>query len=67
MSLKCLLGLHQSETILNLKTNKINKICKKCKKVLEVEQKEVCCHSCNIKDAVWRIKLRKEGKVINEV
>ena len=66
MSLKCLLGFHQPEIVLNLKTNKINEICKRCKKVLQVEQKEVCCTSCNIKDALWRIKLRKEGKVINE-
>jgi len=67
MNIKCLLGFHQSETVLNLKINKINEICKRCKKVLQVEQKEVCCNSCSKKDALWRIKLRKEGKVINEV
>jgi len=67
MNLKCLLGFHQSEIVLNLKTNKITEICKNCKKHLKVHQKEVCCHSCNIKDALWRIKLRKQGKIINEI
>jgi len=67
MNIKCLFGFHQYEIVLNIKTNKITKICKKCKKILEVEQKGICCTSCNIKDALWRIKLRKEGKVINEM
>lgn len=66
MNLKCLFGFHQPETVLNIRTNKITEICKDCKKILKVQQKEICCHSCNIKDALWRIKLRKQGKVIEK-
>ncbi len=68
MNLKCLLGFHQLETVLNLKTNKRVEICKTCKKILDQEIPNPCgCGGCISVNLSWNEQLKKEGKVIDGV
>jgi len=68
MNFKCLLGFHQTETVLNLKTNRRVEICKRCKNILDEETPNLCgCSKCVAFNLNWNERLKKEGKVINEV
>jgi len=65
MNLKCLFGFHQSEIVLNLKTNRRIEICKKCKTILEEETPNPCgCGKCIAFNLNWNTRLKRFGKVI---
>ncbi len=61
----CLLGFHDHDVVLNLKTNKRVEICKRCKKILDTEKHNPCgCGKCICIDMNWNARLKKAGKVI---
>lgn len=65
MNIKCLLGFHDPEIVLNTGNNKLTEICKRCKIILNEEKGDLCCSSCIAADVRLRMKLRKQGKAIN--
>jgi hypothetical protein len=62
--IRCYLGFHDKEIVINLKTDRITKICKRCKIILNEADDNNCCASCIAADMNWKEQLKRQGKIV---
>ncbi len=66
-SIKCMLGFHNPQLVVNLKSNKFTEICTRCGTIISVEKDDVlCCSSCIVRDFELKEKLKKDNWTILE-